>query len=99
MPKPMPCSPPPLKPYVIGDNGRPLGANFERSPSQRLSWFCAPTRKLLPAQTLPLLSIIILPGALRPPPLNLSGSTQALGAQVRYGIKGVGRRFFPLGTG
>src|SRR6516225_12303582 len=99
MPKPMPSSPPPANPEVIGDSGRPLGANLERLPSQSSSRFCAPTRKLLPAQTLPLLSIISLPGALSPPPLNLSGSTQALGAQERYGMNGVGRSFLPFGTG
>src|SRR6516165_10178832 len=99
MPKPMPSSPPPVNPEVIGDSGRPLGANLERLPSQRASWFWAPTRKLLPAQTLPLLSTINLPGALSPPPVNFSGSTQALGAQFRYGMNGVGRRFLPFGTG
>jgi len=36
---------------------------------------------------------------LRPPPVNLSGRTQALGAKLRYGMKGVGRSFLPLGTG
>jgi hypothetical protein len=30
---------------------------------------------------------------------DLSGKTQALGAQVRYGMKGVSRKFLPLGTG
>src|SRR5262249_5028757 len=99
MPNPTPSSPPPVNPKVMSDRGRPLGANLERLPSHSLSWFCAPTRKLLPAQTLPLLSIIIFPGALSPPPLNLSGKVQALGAHVRYGINGVGRRFFPFGTG
>src|SRR5215471_7110883 len=99
MPKPIPSSPPPVKPVVIGDSGRPFGANLERLPAHNSSWFCEPTRKLLPAQTFPLLSIIILPGALSPPPVNFSGSTQALGAQVRYGMNGVGRRFLPFGTG
>src|SRR6516165_833760 len=99
MPKPIPCSPPPVNPVVMGDSGRPLGANSERLPAHNSSTFCAPTRKLLSAQTLPLASIIILPGALNPPPVNFNGSTQALGAQVRYGMNGVGRRFLPFGTG
>src|SRR5262245_12266567 len=99
IPKPMPSSPPPVNPVVMGDSGRPLGANLERLPSHRTSLFCAPTTQLSPAQRLPSLSNIILPGALRPPPLNLSGMTQALGAKLRYGMKGVGRRFLPLGTG
>src|SRR6516225_1109714 len=99
MPKPIPSSPPPVKPVVIGDSGRPLGANLERLPSHSSSRFCAPTMKLLPAQRLPSLSNINLPGALSPPPVNFSGSTQSLGAQVRYGLNGVGRSFLPLATG
>jgi len=47
--------------------------------------FCMPKVKLSAAQALPWLSIISLPGPLRPPPVNLSGNTQALGANVRYG--------------
>lgn len=42
-----------------------------------------PEVKLSPAQRLPWLSTIILPGAFKSPPENRSGNTQALGAQVR----------------
>jgi len=44
------------------------------------------------AQALPALSNISLPGALNPPPANLSGNTHALGANVRYGKNGVGHK-------
>ena len=32
-------------------------------------------------------------------PVNFNGNTQALGAQVRYGMNGVGRKCLPWGTG
>ena len=54
--------PPVRQPVTAGDNGVPLGANFERVPDQgRLSWFSAPTMKLSATQALPWLSNISLP--------------------------------------
>ena len=82
-PKPMASTPPPVKPVVMGDSGLPLGANLERLPAHKASWFYAPTRKLSPAQAFPSLSNMSLPGPLNPPPVNLSGNTQALGEYVR----------------
>ena len=39
-------------------------------------------------------------GAFKPPPANLSGKTQALGAKLRYGMKGTGRSTsLPAATG
>src|SRR5215472_6449442 len=94
-PKPGPARPPPVKPNGLGESGLPFGANLVRVPVQDASWFWAPTMKLLASQTLPWLSNISLPGALNPPPSNLSGNIQALGAKFRYGRKGVGRKSFP----
>jgi hypothetical protein len=63
-----------------GDNGRPFGVNFARLPSRRASDACEPTMKFAPVQIFPTLSNMILPGALRPPPVNFSPMSQALGA-------------------
>src|SRR5262249_25825105 len=94
-PNPGPASPPPLKPNGLGESALPLGANFDRFPAHSMSWFCAPTMKLSAIQALPSPSSISLPGPLNPPPVNLSGKTHALGANVRYGRKGVGRNSLP----
>src|SRR6516164_6548113 len=81
-PKPGPPRPPPRNPVGLGEIGLPLGANSLRLPAHSASWFCAPTIKLSAIQALPWLSNISLPGPLNPPPENLSGNTQALGAKV-----------------
>src|SRR5262245_14700943 len=81
-----PCIPPPAKPVVIGDSGWPLGSNLVALPSHNESCPCQPTVKLSPTQRLPSLSNIALPPARYPPPSNLSGSTHALGATVKYGM-------------
>ena len=47
-------------------------------------------RKFSTTQALPWLSNMSLPPAFKPPPVILSGRTQALGAKLRYGTKGVG---------
>ena len=47
--------------------------------------------KLSTTQAFPWLSNISLPPPLKPPPENFSGRTQALGAKLRYGMKGVDR--------
>src|SRR5512139_1857892 len=94
-----PCIPPPAKPVVIGDSGLPLGANLLALPCHKVSCPCQPTVKLSPTQRLPSLSNMHLPPARYPPPSNLSVSTQALGGQLRYGMYGTGRRFFPFETG
>src|ERR1019366_4054374 len=99
-PKPGPPRPPPVKPVTGGDSGSPLGANLERVPSHRKLWLCEPIMKLSAVQALPSLSNISLPPPANPPPVNLIGSTQALGAKVRYGVNGVGRlTTLPLGKG
>src|SRR5664280_587897 len=90
-PKPMPSTPPPVKPVGCGDSGFPLGENLERLPAHNASWICAPTIKLSPAQALPALANMSLPGPLNPPPVTLSGKIHALGEYVRYGMKGAGR--------
>src|SRR5271168_4611903 len=87
-PKVPPCIPPPAKPVVIGDSGRPFGANLVALPCQNVSCPCQPTVKLSPTQRLPSLSNMALPPARYPPPSNLSGNTHALGAQLRYGMYG-----------
>src|SRR5215831_9433713 len=79
VPKPGPMMPPPPNPAGDGDSGLPLGANFADVPFQNESALCMPTMKLVPVHRLPLLSNMILPGALRPPPLNLSPITHAFG--------------------
>src|SRR5262245_35918482 len=83
VPNPGPSTPPPVKPVVAGDSGRPFGANADRLPSQSASRACEPTMKLTPVQTFPWLSNISFPGPLSPPPVNLSGRIQALGAALR----------------
>jgi hypothetical protein len=94
-PKPGPAMPPPLKPNGLGDSALPLGANLLIPPVHEASWFCAPTVKLSATQALPSLSIMSLPPPLTPPPVNLSGNTKALGANVRYGRYGVSRKSLP----
>src|SRR5208337_591371 len=96
-----PDIPPPKKPVVIGKSARPFGANLVTWPFQDIagSWPCQPTVKLSPIQKLPSLSNIPLPPALYPPPSNLSGSTQALGEKLRYGMNGTARSCLPVGTG
>src|SRR5262252_838056 len=94
-----PCMPPPANPVVIGESGLPFGSNFVAFPCHSASCACHPMVKLSPTQRLPPLSNIALPPARYPPPSNLSGSTQALGAKLRYGMNGTGRRFPPFGTG
>src|SRR5215471_11329397 len=83
VPNPGPRMPPPVKPVVIGDRGRPFGANLDRLPSHNASTACDPTMKLTPVHRFPWLSNISLPGPLSPPPVNLSGRIQALGATLR----------------
>src|SRR5580693_8475848 len=83
-----PSIPPPVKPVVIGESGLPLGANLVAWPCHNESCPCQPTVKLSPTQRFPSLSNMHLPPATYPPPVNLSGSTHALGAQLRYGIYG-----------
>src|SRR5262249_26858960 len=91
--------PPPANPLVIGDSGLPLGLNLVALPCQNASCPCQPTVKLSPTQRLPSLSNIALPPARYPPPSNLSGSTQALGEKLRYGMYGTARIVLPCGTG
>src|SRR5262249_38577317 len=98
-PKVPPCIPPPAKPVVIGESGRPFGANLVALPCQNVSCACHPTVKLSPTQRLPSLSNIALPPARYPPPSNFSGSTQALGAKLRYGMYGTDRIVLPCGIG
>src|SRR5262249_13374997 len=94
-----PSMPPPANPVVIGESGLPFGLNFVALPCQNLSCPCQPIVKLSPTQRLPSLSNMALPPARYPPPSNLSGSTQALGATLRYGMNRTGRRVLPCGTG
>src|SRR5271165_2990007 len=82
-PKVPPSIPPPVNPVVIGESGRPFGANLVAGPCQSASDACQPMVKLSPTQRLPSLSNIALPPARYPPPSNLSGSTQALGAKFK----------------
>src|SRR5262245_19653509 len=91
--------PPPAKPVVIGDSGVPFGSNLVALPCHRASRACHPIVKLSPTHRLPSLSNIALPPARYPPPSNLSGSTQALGGNVKYGMKGTARMVLPGGTG
>ena len=84
---------------VIGDSGLPFGANLVALPCHSVSCPCQPTVKLSPTQRLPSLSNIALPPARYPPPSNLSGSTQALGANLRYGMYGTARMVLPFGIG
>src|SRR4029077_2008368 len=83
-----PCIPPPAKPVVIGERGRPFGANLLALPCHSVSCPCHPIVKLSPTQRLPSLSNIAFPPARYPPPSNLSGSTHALGGKLRYGMNG-----------
>src|ERR1700686_1950238 len=99
LPKVPPSIPPPVKPVVIGESERPFGANFVAFPCHNSSCPCQPTVQLSPTQRLPSLSNMALPPARYPPPSNLSGSTHALGASLRYGMNGTARRFLPCGTG
>src|SRR5262249_59603797 len=78
-----PCMPPPANPVVIGDRGLPFGLNLVALPCHNESCPCQPMVKLSPTQRLPSLSNIALPPARYPPPSTLSGSTPALGAQLR----------------
>ena len=94
VPNPGPSRPPPANPVGAGESARPFGANLAILPSHKASDPCEPTMKLAPVQRLPSLSNINLPGAVRPPPVNLSGKTQALGAKLKYGKKGVLRSVF-----
>src|SRR5262249_7699113 len=80
VPNPGPTMPPPPNPVGAGDNGLPFGANLADVPFQNESALCMPTMKFVPVQALPSLSNMILPGALRPPPLNLRPISHALGA-------------------
>src|ERR1700738_4203355 len=82
-PKVPPCIPPPAKPVVIGESGRPFGANLLALPCHSVSWPCQPIVKLSPTQRLPSLSNIALPPARYPPPSNLSGRTHALGGNFK----------------
>src|SRR5262245_46352841 len=82
-PKVPPCMPPPANPVTAGDNGLPFGLNFVALPCHNASCACQPRVKLSPTQRLPSLSNIALPPARYPPPSNFSGSTQALGGNVR----------------
>src|SRR5208283_4118304 len=88
---------PPANPVVIGESGLPLGANLLALPCHSASCPCQPTVKLSPTQRLPSLSNMALPPARYPPPSNLSGSTHALGDQIRYGMNGTGRIFGGIG--
>jgi hypothetical protein len=83
VPKPGPSMPPPVNPVVIGESGRPFGANFDRLPFHKSSCPCQPTRKLAPTQALPSLSNITFAPLALPPPVNLRGKTQALGAELK----------------
>src|SRR5262249_61142631 len=98
LPKVPPCIPPPAKPVVIGESGRPLGANLVALPCHSVSCACHPTVKLSPTQRLPSLSNIALPPARNPPPSNFNGNTQALGGELRYGMNGTAPMFLPAGT-
>jgi hypothetical protein len=62
-------------------------------------WEQAPGEKLSSTQRLPSLSNMALPPARYPPPSNLSGTTQALGAKLRYGTNGTGRIVLPCAIG
>src|SRR5271169_1140884 len=94
-----PSIPPPVKPVVIGESGRPLGANLVAWPCHNESCPCQPTVKLSPTQRLPSLSNMALPPARYPPPSNFSGRTQALGGKLKYGMNGTARMVLPCGTG
>jgi hypothetical protein len=55
--------PPPEKPVVIGESGRPFGANLVAWPCHSASDACQPMVKLSPTQRLPSLSNAALPPA------------------------------------
>ena len=84
---------------VIGESGRPFGANLVAFPCHKSSCPCHPTVKLSPTQRLPSLSNMALPPARNPPPVTFRGRTQALGENLRYGINGTARMVLPCGTG
>ena len=49
VPNPGPSRPPPVNPVVIGESGRPSGANFDKLPSHKSSCPCQPDEEIVAA--------------------------------------------------